>query len=92
MSKQIIIDAIKKLAGDVDLDPQSRYEMLGEIGVVLEDETETLLQENDIDADDDFEDEDDDFEDDEDDEYDDFEDDDGRYDFDEEDEFDDEFI
>lgn len=84
MSKENIIQAVRALAKDVDLDPQSRYDMLGEIAAVLEAESDILASENDIDED----------------EYewaltddglnfdDDFDDEDDEYDFDEEDEFD----
>jgi len=81
-SKEQIIEAVRAFAKDRDLDPQSRYDMLGEIGVVLDAESDTLYDENDLEDgdewepvdedEDDFDDEfDDDFEDDEDDEFDD---------------------
>lgn len=50
-TKHEIITAIRALANDVDLDPQGRYDMLGEIAAVLSDESDTLFDENDLEDD-----------------------------------------
>jgi hypothetical protein len=89
MSKESIIQAVRQLASDRDLDPQSRYDILNEVGAIVEAEANTLFDENDIEGID--EDEDDEFDYDEDDEDDDFDDDEDEfdYDFDDEDEYED---
>jgi hypothetical protein len=89
MTKEKIIQAIRALAEDRDLDPQSRYDILGDIGSEVEVQVCVLAEENDLDEyedDDEFEPVD---------EFDDDFDDEGEFDdeldFDDDDEFDDDF-
>jgi len=87
MTKEQIMQAVRALSKDKDTDPQSRYEMLGEIGQVVDQEADTLYDENDvedIDLDDEWEPTDPFGLDDEDD----FDDEDDDFDFDDEDDFD----
>ena len=89
MTKEKIIQAIRALAADRDLDPQSRYDILGDIGSEVEEQACVLAKENDLDE---YED-DDEFEpvDEFDDDFDDEGECDDEFDFDDDDEFDDDF-